>query len=116
MPIYTYKAFFYTEADWAEATIKARTPALALQRAREIEAHETETLNFQSYDSGVGVEHIEIRLTTDIASFLAAQAAAPLPPGAGRQRRSTISRATRSCTAIASTCCRGFPPGAWISC
>jgi hypothetical protein len=57
----TYTAHFYTEADWAETTIKARTPELALQRARQIESDETETLDFQSYDSGTGVEHIEIR-------------------------------------------------------
>jgi tellurite resistance protein len=56
-----YTAHFYTEADWAEITIKAPTPELALQRARQIESEETETLDFQSYDSGAGVEHIEIR-------------------------------------------------------
>jgi hypothetical protein len=32
-----------------------------LQRARQIESEETETLDFQSYDCGGGVEHIEIR-------------------------------------------------------
>jgi hypothetical protein len=57
----TYTAHFYTEADWAETTIKAATPQLALQRAREIDSEQTETLDFQSYDSGAGVEHIEIR-------------------------------------------------------
>jgi hypothetical protein len=59
----TYKAFFYTEADWAETTIKAATPEQALQRAHRIESEETETLDFQSYDGGGGVEHIEIRST-----------------------------------------------------
>jgi hypothetical protein len=60
----TYKAFFYTEADWAETTIKAKTPEQALQRAHRIESgEETETLDFQSYDCGGGVEHIEIRST-----------------------------------------------------
>ena len=58
----TYKAFFYTEADWAETTIKAATPERALQRAHRIESEETETLAFQSYDGeGSGVEHIEIQ-------------------------------------------------------
>jgi hypothetical protein len=57
----TYKVFFYTEADWAETTIKAATPKQALQRAHKIESEETETLDFQSYDGGGGVEHIEIR-------------------------------------------------------
>jgi hypothetical protein len=56
-----YTAHFYTEADWAETTIKAPSPELALQRAHQIESEETETLDFQSYDSGGGVEHIEIR-------------------------------------------------------
>ena len=56
-----YIAHFYTEADWAEITIKASTPELALRRARQIESEETETLDFQSYDSGAEVEHIEIR-------------------------------------------------------
>ena len=57
----TYTAHFFTEADWAETTIKAPSPELALQRARQIDSEETETLDFQSYDSGAGVEHIEIR-------------------------------------------------------
>ena len=46
----TYTAHFYTEADWAETTIEAATPELALQRARQIESEATETLDFQSYD------------------------------------------------------------------
>lgn len=57
-----FEAYFYTEADWAETTIKAKTPELALQRARKIESEKTETLNFQSYDGGgAGVERIEIQ-------------------------------------------------------
>lgn len=57
-----YTAHFYTEADWAETTIKALSAELALQRARQIESEETETLDFQSYDGGgAGVEHIEIQ-------------------------------------------------------
>jgi hypothetical protein len=56
-----FQAYFYSEADWAKTTIEAATPELALQRARQIESEETETLDFQSYDSGTGVEHIEIR-------------------------------------------------------
>ena len=43
----TYKVFFYTEADWAETTIKAATPEQASQRAHRIESgEETETLVF----------------------------------------------------------------------
>ena len=72
----TYKAFFYTEADWAETTIKAATPEQALQRAHRIESgEETETLDFQSYDCGGGVEHIEIRVASDHLGG----GAAPLP-------------------------------------
>jgi hypothetical protein len=56
-----FQAYFYTEADWAKTTIEAATAELALQRARQIESEETETLDFQSYDNGTGVEHIEIR-------------------------------------------------------
>jgi hypothetical protein len=58
MPIYT--AHFFTEADWAQTTIKATSPRQALQRARQIESEETETLDFQSYDGTNGVERIEI--------------------------------------------------------
>jgi hypothetical protein len=56
-----FQAYFYSEADWARTIIEAATPELALQRARQIDSEETETLDFQSYDSGAGVEHIEIR-------------------------------------------------------
>lgn len=56
-----FQAYFYSEADWAKTTIEAATPEQALQRARQIESEETETLDFESYDSGAGVEHIEIR-------------------------------------------------------
>ena len=60
-PSSRFEAYFYTEADWAQTAIEAATPELAVQRARQIEREETETLDFQSYDSGTGVEHIEIR-------------------------------------------------------
>lgn len=58
MPI--YRAYFFTEADWAKIMIEAATPELALQQARRIESEETETLDFQSYDGGSGVKYIEI--------------------------------------------------------
>jgi hypothetical protein len=60
MPIYT--AYFYTSADWAETTIEADTPELALQRAHQIERDELETLDFASYGSTDGVDDIEIHL------------------------------------------------------
>jgi hypothetical protein len=59
----TYTAHFYTEADWAETTIVAETPELALQRAREIESDETETLAFRSYDTTSGVDLVPDLLT-----------------------------------------------------
>jgi hypothetical protein len=61
LPPRRFQAYFYSEADWARTTIEAETPELALQRARQIESEETETLDFKSYDGGAGVEHIEIR-------------------------------------------------------
>ena len=57
----TYTVHFYTEADWAETTIKARTPTRALAAARRFADDEVYQLNFQSYDSTNGIEHIEIR-------------------------------------------------------
>jgi hypothetical protein len=56
-----FQAYFYSEADCAKTTIEAATPELALRRARQIESEETETLDFERYGSGAGVEHIEIR-------------------------------------------------------
>lgn len=56
----TYTAHFYTEADYAETRIEANAPEQALQRAREIESDQLEILDFQSYDSTDGIEHIEI--------------------------------------------------------
>src|SRR5690242_5357836 len=56
----TYRAHFFTEADWAETTIKATSPKRALQRARKIESEKNETLSYQSYDTTNGVERIEI--------------------------------------------------------
>ena len=56
----TYTAHFFTEADYAETTIKAASPRQALRRARQIESEETETLDFQSYDGTNGIERIEI--------------------------------------------------------
>ncbi len=40
--------------------ITANTLELALQRTRQIASDETETLDFQSYDTTNGVEHIEV--------------------------------------------------------
>jgi hypothetical protein len=56
----TYTVCFYTEADWAETTIKARTPTRALAAARCIADDEVYELNFQSYDSTNGIERIVI--------------------------------------------------------
>jgi len=70
----TCTAFFYTEADWARATLEADSPELALQRGREIEANETEELDFQPYDSPAGVERIDIRSIDPTKT-------APLPNG-----------------------------------
>ena len=58
MPNYT--VCFYTQADWAETTIKARTPKLALATAHQLAEDDLGTLDFQSYDGTNGIEHIII--------------------------------------------------------
>jgi hypothetical protein len=58
MPSYT--AYFRTDADWAEHTFRAGTPAQALAKARTFyEEHDGELL-FQEYDGGLPVNEIEI--------------------------------------------------------
>jgi hypothetical protein len=56
----TYTAQFFTEADWAETTIKARTPKQALAAAQRLAEEDLGALDFQSYDNTEGVERIEI--------------------------------------------------------
>jgi hypothetical protein len=58
MPIYT--AQFHTDADYAERTFEADTPEQALALARGFYDEHTEDLMFESYDSGMPVNEIEI--------------------------------------------------------
>jgi hypothetical protein len=59
MPKFTVR--FFTEADWAQTTIKAPTAKAALKRARAMEHRgETWVLDFQHYDSTSGIEQIEV--------------------------------------------------------
>lgn len=56
----TYTAYFRTAAEWAEETIKARTPMQALAKARAFHDAHTEELSFQQYDGISPVNEIEI--------------------------------------------------------
>jgi hypothetical protein len=56
----TYTVHFFTEADWAETTIKARTPKRALAAAQQLADDDLIALNFHSYDGTSGIERIEV--------------------------------------------------------
>lgn len=56
----TYTVHFFTEADWAKTTIKARTPKQALAAAQKLADEDCGELDFQSYDSTSGIERIEV--------------------------------------------------------
>ena len=56
----TYTAQFHTDADFAERTFEADTPEQALTLARAFYDEHTEDLTFESYDSGMPVNEIEI--------------------------------------------------------
>jgi hypothetical protein len=59
MPKFTVR--FFTEADWAQTTIKVPTAKAALKRARAMERRgKTWVLDFQHYDSTSGIEQIEV--------------------------------------------------------
>ena len=56
----TYRAEFFTVADWAARDFAAATPAKALQKARRFYDENLGVLDFQSYDNGAELERIEI--------------------------------------------------------
>jgi hypothetical protein len=56
----TYTATFRTDAEYARHDFKAATPAEALALARAFYDDHTEELYFESYDSGMEVDEIEI--------------------------------------------------------
>jgi hypothetical protein len=56
----TYIAQFHTDADWAERTFDANTPEQALTLAQVFYDEHTEDLKFESYNSGMPVNEIEI--------------------------------------------------------
>lgn len=60
-----YTAQFYTEANWAETTIKAATPERALAKAQRLADDDLSELDFQHYDDIGEVERIEIRTLFD---------------------------------------------------
>ena len=56
----SYTAHFFTVADWARRTIKARSAEHALRLAHELYDEHTEELDFCSYDTTDGLDSIEI--------------------------------------------------------
>jgi hypothetical protein len=56
----TYTALYHTDADYAEQTFDADTPQQALRLAQAFYDQHTEELIFESYNSGMPVNEIEI--------------------------------------------------------
>jgi hypothetical protein len=56
----TFTAKLFTPVDWAETDIIATTPQEALKAAQRLADEDLGVLDFAGYDSGGGVEHIEV--------------------------------------------------------
>jgi hypothetical protein len=56
----TYRAEFFTSADWAFRDFEAETPEQALAVARQFYADNLGELNFQSYDAIEPLDHMQI--------------------------------------------------------
>jgi len=56
----TYKAEFFTAADYAFRNFEAETPEQALQLARQFYDEDIGELDFRSYDDNAGVDEIQI--------------------------------------------------------
>jgi len=56
----TYRAEFYTHADWAFRNVEAKTPKQALKVARKLYDEHLEELEFASYGDADEVEQIQI--------------------------------------------------------
>jgi hypothetical protein len=56
----TYTAYFRTDADYATRQFAARSPQQALKKARQFLDERDDELMFEHYDSGMGVNEIEI--------------------------------------------------------
>ena len=56
----TYRAYFYTDGDFATRRFDADTPEQALALARQLYADDPEDLMFEPYDGGMPVNEIAI--------------------------------------------------------
>jgi hypothetical protein len=56
----TYRAEFFTAADYAHRDFKARSPDEALQSARQFYEDNLVELDFRSYDDNAGLDQIQI--------------------------------------------------------
>jgi hypothetical protein len=56
----TYRAEFFTAADYAVQDFEARTPQEALRLARRFYDENCGELDFRSYDDNAGLDHIQI--------------------------------------------------------
>jgi hypothetical protein len=56
----TYRAEFFTAADYAVRDIEAETPEQALQLARRFYDDDCGELDFRSYDDNAGIDQIQI--------------------------------------------------------
>lgn len=56
----TYRAEFFTAADYAVRDFDANTPEEALQQARRFYDEDTGELDFRSYDDNAGLDQIQI--------------------------------------------------------
>jgi hypothetical protein len=56
----TYRAEFFTAADYAARSFEAETPAQALQLARQFYEDNLVELDFRTYDDNPGLDQIQI--------------------------------------------------------
>jgi hypothetical protein len=56
----TYRAEFFTAADYAARNFEAETPEQALELARQFYEDDLIALDFRSYDDNAGIDHIQI--------------------------------------------------------
>ena len=56
----TYRAEFFTAADYAVRTVEAETPEEALELARRFYDDDSGELDFRSYDDNAGLDYIQI--------------------------------------------------------
>ena len=84
----TYRAEFFTTADYAVCSFQAETPEQALQLARQFYDDNLIELDFRSYDDNAGLDQIQIRdsergtlATRESADYRLRQAAPELLAG-----------------------------------